>query len=123
MLHQHTPGKSPCGMVIKHVLIELVRRAVGHTVGNQRVVVHVLLLVGDDAAVALALCPLAREGQVELVAGDAIMERDGVVVHPAVTLLVDIDVAHAYILIVGLLQAVEVERGTLADVGLYDLRG
>ena len=81
----------------------------GCVVGYQRVVVDVLLLVGNDTAVALALGTLAGECQVQLVAGDAIVKGYDVVVDAAVGLLVDIDVAHAYVLVVGLLHAVQVE--------------
>ena len=68
-----------------------------------------LLLVGDDTTVALALGALAREGEVELVAGDAVVQGDDVVVHAAVGLLVDVDIADAYILMMCLLHAIEVE--------------
>ena len=44
-------------------------------------------------------------------------------VYAAVALLVYVDVAHAYILIMCLLKAVQVERGIVAHGGLYDLRG
>ena len=51
------------------------------------------------------------------------MQGDHIVVHTAVSLLADIDIAHAYILIMRLLQTIEVERGVLTHVYLYHLSG
>ena len=51
------------------------------------------------------------------------MQRYHVVAHATVALLLDIDIAHAYILIMGLLQTVEVETGIIAHKGLDDLSG
>ena len=121
MLHQHTAGKGTCSLLVEDVLVEFAGRAMWHLVNNERVVIDMLLLVGDDAAIALALGALAREGEVELVARRTIVQRDDVVVDAAVALLVDIDIADANVLVVRLLQAIEVQRGILPDKGLNDL--
>ena len=76
--------------------------------GNQRVVIHVLLLIGYHTTIALTLSPLARESEVELVARNTVMQRNYIVVHTAVSLLVDIDIAYTHILMVCFLHAVEV---------------
>ena len=123
VLHEHTPCESTYGLIVEHILIEFVRRAVRHAMGNQRVIIDMLLFVGNHATVAMTLSSLAREGQVELIAGDAVMQRDDIMIDTTVSLLVDIHIAHAYILIMGLLQTIEVERGIIAHVGLDDLCG
>ena len=109
VLHEHTAREGARRLVVEDVLVELAGRAVGHTVGDEGVVVDMLLLVGDDTAVALALGALAREGEVETVAGGAVVQGDDVMVHAAVGLLVDVDVAEAYILMMCLLHTIEVE--------------
>ena len=80
-----------------------------HLVSNQRVVVHMLLLIGNHTAIAGTLSTLAREGQVKFVSCNAVMQRDHIMIHATVSLLIDIDIAHAYILIMGLFQTIEVE--------------
>ena len=94
-----------------------------HLVGNQRVVVNVLMLVGYHASIALALGTFAREGQVEPVAGDAVVQGDDVMVDATVALLVDIDIAYPYVLMVGFFHTIQVKRRILADIGLNDLCG
>ena len=120
VFNQDTTCKGASGLLVEHVLIEFVRGAMGHVVGDERVVIHMLLLVGNHTAIALALSTLAREGEVEFIASNAVVEGDDVMVHPAVGLLVDIDIAHANILIMCLLKTIEVERGILAHIGLDD---
>ena len=93
----------------------------GHVVGYQRIVVHVLPLVGNDAAVARALSTLAHHIEVQLVARHAVVQRDDIMVHPAVGLLLYIDIAHPGILVVRLLQTVQVQLCILAHIGLDDL--
>ena len=109
VFHKHTTCKGTCGLLIEHIFIELMRGAMGHFMRDEGVVVDLLLLIGNHTAVALALSPLAREGEVELIAGDAVVEGDDVVVHTAVGLLIYIDVAHTNILIMCLLKTIEVE--------------
>ena len=108
MLHQYPSGKGPRSLIIEHVFIEFVRSAVGGTVCDERVVVYILLFVGNNAAVAMTLSSLTRECQVKLVAGHAIVQRDDVMGHAAVALLVDVDVADTNVLIVGFFQTVEI---------------
>ena len=43
-------------------------------------------------------------------------------IHTTVGLLIDIDIAHADILSVGLFETIEIERGIIAYIGLDDLR-
>ena len=94
-----------------------------YLVSDKRVVVDVLLLISDHTTVALTLGTLTRKSQVELVAGDAVVQSDDIVVHPTVSLLVDIDIAQAHILIMGLFEAIEIERGILTNIGLNHLCG
>ena len=94
----------------------------GHLVIYQRIVVHMLIPVGYDTAVALAFRAFALEHQVKSIAGDAIVQGDDVVVDTAVCLLLNIDIADACILVMCLLQAVQFEAGIALDIGLDDLR-
>ena len=66
--HQDEPGESARGLVVEHVLEELVRRAAGHGVVNARVVVHVLVLVGDGHAAEVDFSPLASQSNIDGVA-------------------------------------------------------
>ena len=109
MLHQHATSEGTYGLVVEHVFIELVRSAMWGLVDNQCVVVDMLLLVGYHTAIALTLSSLAREGKVELVARGAVVKRDDIVVDTTVPLLVDIDIAHADILVVGLFEAIQIQ--------------
>ena len=77
--------------------------------GNQCVVVDVLLLVGYHTTIALTFSTFTTESEVELVTGRAVVQGDDIVVHTTVGLLVDIDIAHTDVLGVGLLEALEVE--------------
>lgn len=121
--HEHASGKGSHSVVVEHILVELVAGAVGHLVVYERIVVHALCLVGDDASVAAALGSLASEGEVEAVDGGAVVEGDDIVVDAAVGLLLDKDVAGAGVAYVGLFHAVEVEAGVVAHVCLDDLGG
>jgi len=50
------------GLFVQHVLVELVARAVGGRVIEDRVVVHVLLAVDQDQPVERGLCARLRRG-------------------------------------------------------------
>ena len=119
--HEHSACEGSRRLVVEHVLVEFVTRAVRHLVIYQRVVVHVLCLVGYHAAVAPALCALALELHVESVARHAVVQRDDVVVEARVALLLYVYVRDACILVVSLLHAVEVERCVCSDVSLNHL--
>ena len=80
-----------------------------YLVSNQRVVVHMLLFISNHTAIAGTLSTLTRERQVEFVSCNAVMQRDHIMIHTTIRLLVDIDIAYAYILIMGLFQTIEVE--------------
>ena len=45
----------------------------GYLVGDEGIVIDMLLLVGNHTTIALTLCSLAREGEVEFVAGDTVV--------------------------------------------------
>ena len=79
------------------------RDAVTHLMVDERIVVYMLALVCDDTAVAPTFGSLAFEHEVELVARDTVLQRDDIVVEPTVSLLVDIDIAHACVLFMRLL--------------------
>ena len=123
MAHQHTTGEGTHGMSIEHIFIELMRVAMAHLMVDERIVVHTLAFVGYDTAVAPTLSPFALEGEIEHVAGGAVMKRDDIMAHATVGLLLNIHVAHTCVLLVGLLQAVEVETRILTHIGLNDLCG
>ena len=123
MFHKHTASKGASGLVVEHIFIEFVTRTVRGTMGDKRIVVHMLLLVSNDTAIALALGTLTRKCQIELVACNAVVQCDNIVVDTTISLLVDIHIARAYIFIMCLLQAIEVKRSILTHKGLDDLRG
>ena len=123
MLYQHPAGKGTHRLIVEHILIKFVGCAMRHLMCYQRVIVHMLFLVSYHTTIALALSPLARECQVELIACHTIMQRDDIMRHTTVALLVNIHIAYTYILIMRLLQTVEVQRSVLAHEGLYHLRG
>ena len=91
--------------------------------GNQRVVVDVLLLVGNDTAAQPALSALAAEVQVESVAGGAIVQGDDIVGDMAVGLLLHIDIANTDVLHMRLFQTIEVNGRARHGKHLGDLRG
>ena len=76
---------------------------------NQRVVVYMLLLVGYHTTIALTLGSLTREGKVEFIAGNTIMEGDDIVVHTTIGLLIDIDIAHTDIFGMRLFEAIQIQ--------------
>ena len=121
--HQHTTSKSTNRMAVEHILVELMRIAMTNLVVNERVVVYVLRFVGNDTAVAPAFGSITLEGEVEHVARHAIMEGDDIMVDTTVGLLLDINIAHADILVVSFLQAIKVKAGIIGHINLDDLRG
>lgn len=52
MPDEHFPGEGTYRLVVEHVFVELVACAMAHLVVNERIVVDVLLLVGNDTTVA-----------------------------------------------------------------------
>ena len=85
-----------------------------HLMIDKRIVVNHLVLIGNHTTITKALGSLALEYKVETVAGDSVMKRDDVMVHAAVSLLLDINVADTTVLVMSLLQTIEVETGILA---------
>ena len=88
---------------------------------DERVVIHMLLLVGNHAATKVALRPLALEDEVDLIACQSIVQRDDIVIQAAIGILLDEKIAHTDILVMSLFQTIEVERGILAHIRLYHL--
>ena len=121
--HEHTSGKSTHRLVAHHILVELAAGAMGGFVVDERVVVHMLAFVAYHATIAEALGTLAVEREVEAIAGHSVVEGDDIVVDTAGALLVDIDIAHADVLVMGFLETIKVERSILTHVSLDDLRG
>lgn len=93
-----------------------------HLMVDKCVVVDVLALVGNDAAITPAFGPLTLEGKVKHVARDAIVQCNDIVINTAVGLLVYVDIAHPRVLGRCLLQAVKVKTGVLTHEGFYHLR-
>ena len=98
LAHQNTAGKSTYGLIVEHIFIELVAGTVAHTVINQGVVIHMLLLVGNDTTVEVSLGTLARKGHFTTVTGQSVVQSDGIERHVAVGLLVYIQIAEAFVL-------------------------
>ena len=88
---------------------------------DERIVINHLVLVGNHTTIAEALSSLALEYEVKTVAGNTVMKRDDVMVHAAVSLLLDINVADTAVLVMSLLQTIEVETGILANISLDNL--
>ena len=109
MFYKYATCESAYGLIIKHVFIEFVASAMRYFMRNQRVVVYMLLLIGYHTTIALTLGSLTREGKVELIAGNTIMEGDDIVVHTTIGLLVDVDIAHADVLGVRLFEAIQIQ--------------
>ena len=122
MAYKHSACEGSRRLVVEHIFVELVTRAVRHLVIYQRVVVHVLRLVGYHTAVTPALCAFALKLHVEAVARHAVVQRDDVMIKSRVALLLHVHVRDACVLVVGLLHAVEVERCVCSDVSLNHLR-
>ena len=80
-----------------------------HLVNYERVIINMLLLVGNYTAVALALSTFTTEGKVEFIAGNTVVQSDDVVVYTTVSLLIDVNIAQAHVLIMCLLHAIEVK--------------
>ena len=92
-----------------------------HLMIDKRIVVNHLVLIGNHTTIAEALSSLALEYKVETVAGDTVMKRDDVMVHAAVSLLLNVNVADTTVLVMSLLQTIEVETGILANISLDNL--
>ena len=73
VLYQYTAGEGSNSLIIEHVFVEFVTHTMGCLMGNQRVVIDVLLFVSNHTTVALALGTLTRESKVELVARDTVV--------------------------------------------------
>ena len=89
-----------------------------HLMIDKRIVINHLVLVGNHTTIAETLSSLALEYEVKTVAGNTVIKRDDVMVHAAVSLLLDINVADTAVLVMSLLQAIEVETGILANISL-----
>ena len=118
MTNQHSAGKSTTCLTIEHILIKLVAGTMTHLMIDERIVINHLVLVGNHTTIAEALSSLALEYEVKTVAGNTVMKRDDVMVHAAVSLLLDIHVAYTAVLVMSLLQAIEVKTGILANISL-----
>lgn len=96
--HQHPSCKSTGSLLVEHILIEFVTGAMTYLMVDERVVVHMLRLVGNDTTVAEAFRSFALEDEVEFVARDAVVQGDDVMIDTTVALLFDIDIADAAVL-------------------------
>ena len=93
-----------------------------HLMVYQCVVVHMLVLVGNDAPIAVAGSSFTLEHELKHIAGDAVLQRDDVMVDTAASPLLYVDIGQPYVLAVGCLEAIEIQRRSLAHVSLYNLR-
>ena len=59
--HKYETGKGSDSLVIDDIFVQLMRITVRHTMVNESIVVHVLLLVLYRTAIHIAFCPFAGE--------------------------------------------------------------
>ena len=107
------PAKAPRRAVVHHVLIQLAARATPHAVVDERIVVHMLLLVGNHTSVEVRLRPFAGECHVRAVARQSVVQCEIIKAHHAVALLVDIHIAETAVLHVRLFQFVQFQMRVL----------
>ena len=122
-LYQHPTSKGSCSLIVEDIFIELMTGTVSCMVGDERVVVDMLLFVGNDTAAAIALSTLSHKVEVQLVACHTIVQRDDIMIHATISLLLDIDIADTSVLMMRLLQTVKVQFGIVAHKTLNDLCG
>ena len=121
MTNQYSTGKSTTCLTIEHILIKLVAGTMTHLMIDERIVINHLVLVSNHTTIAETLSSLALEYEVKSVAGNTVMKRDDVMVHAAVSLLLNINVADTTVLVMSLLQTIEVETGILTNISLDNL--
>ena len=123
MSHQHLACESPHSLFIEHIFVELMAVTMRHSMVDERIVVNLLRRVGNDTAIAPALCSLTLESEVQHVARNAIMKCYHVMIDTAGSLLLNVDITHTGVLEMGFFQAIEVETCILAYISFYDLSG
>src|SRR5574344_2531650 len=123
MCHIDSSCKCSNGIFVEHVLVEFCAGAVGHLMTDERVVIYMLFLVGNHTAIASTFCTFASKGEIKAVACHTIVKGYHIVVDTAISLLLDIDIADTYVLVVCLFQTIEVERGIVANKCFDDLCG
>ena len=90
---------------------------------DKRVIVHMLLSILNGATIHIAFSTLTREYEVGAITRHTIMQCDDIMIHTGVCLLMDIHIAHAYILIMSLLKASHIEVSTIAYHYFHYLSG
>ena len=88
---------------------------------DKSIIVNMLTLVTYHTTISKTFCSLALENKVETIASNAIMQSYHIMVYHAISLLLNINIAHASVLIVSFLQAIEVELSIFANESLYNL--
>ncbi len=86
---EHTPA-----LIVQHALVQLVARAMGRVVVDERVVVHMLLAPGGEEPVHLRVAPLIPQERVHVVAREPRTEGHVVVPHRARARLVRLQLRH-----------------------------
>src|SRR5574344_2297372 len=121
MTDKHSTGKSTCRFIIQHIFVEFMAITMTHLMIYQCVIVHMLLLVGNDTSIAEALAAFTLECEVQTIAGNAIMQGNHVMIHMTVSLLLYIYITYAYIFGMSLFQTIQVQTGIIGYIGLYYL--
>ena len=123
MTYQHTTSKGSSGLTIEYIFIKFIAGTMSHLMINECIVIHHLILIGNDTTIAETFCSLALEHQVETVAGDTIMKGNHIMVHTAVGLLLYINIADTTVLVMSLLKTIKIKTRILAYKSLNNLCG
>lgn len=114
LCHIDHTSESTHSLIIQYIFIQFMTRTMRDMMGNQRIIIDMLLFVGYHATITETLGTLAIELEVELITCHSVMQRDDVVIDTAVCLLVDIYITDPNILSMSLFQTIEVELGVLS---------
>ena len=120
--YEDTACKSAYSLVIDHVFVQLIRRAAGHLMVYQRVIIYMLLPIGNDGTVHSHVTTLPRQHDVNAVSGYAIGQSDAVMTHGSITISPQIQVAEASAAAVRLLHLIHIKVRIGLTVGLHDLQ-
>src|SRR5574344_2174600 len=121
MTDKHSTGKSTCRFIIQHIFVEFMAITMTHLMIYQCIIVHMLLLVGNDTSIAEALTTFTFEREIQTITVYTIMQCNDVMIHMTVSLLLYIYIAYAYIFGMSLFQTIQVQTGIIGYIGLYYL--
>ena len=88
---------------------------------DEGVIIYMLLLIGNDTAIKIALCTFSTESKRGGVASYSVMKCDDMVCESAIRSLVEISVTYTFVVVTGFFHAIKIERCILAYVCFYHL--